>query len=216
MFRNRRSSQVPLAAIVMLLVGLGPARAGVIPELATMQLSQIPTELTPLDPGGVLDGVRVYVCNKEPYGSFFLEVAMVHGTLVLADSLTTRFGRTLAQVANGEFEVPMSEPEKWPDLVERVAADGPDRVAVLQEEGARLEMLIGPLLSLGDRVPSLVARAGALTNAAHGDFPGVWGKLKLVRVMNGIRGSAVQLAAAGTSSVRTVNNVRAIIAAVQP
>jgi hypothetical protein len=207
--------------LVLVLASLcGPivVSAGIIPQLPTVPLSQIPTELTPLDPGGVLDRVSVYLCDTDPYGTFFFEVARVQGTLVLADSLTTRFGRSLAVAASGVYEVPQSDPGQWPDVVDQVTRDEtalPAALASLREDARRLEEIIGPLLSAGERAPGLLAQIPGLTQNAPASFSGLRGKLKAARVLNAMRGSTMQLQEAGASSVRTAGNIRAIVAAMK-
>lgn len=184
------------------------APAGAIP------LSMVPTELTPLDPGGVLDGVDVYVTGKEPYDTYFLQVAKVQGTMAIADALTRQFGQALATATGAAAD---SSPENWPEVLKKVA-DGeigtPDDLARLKLRSHQLEALIDPLVSAAEQVPGLAAQLPVLTTRAPQDFTGLRGRLRLVGVMNALRRSGGQLEHAVVDSKRILDNVRAIVAAV--
>ncbi len=200
------------------LMAMNTADAGIIPELQTLPLSAYTSELNALDPGGVLDGVRVYACDREPYASFFLEVAVAKGTIALADSLTIRFGRTLAVAAGGELEV-SSDPEQWPEALEELENTGGghgDALAELQKEANRLEAVLSLAVLQAERMPSLASRVPGLMQSAERDFRGITGKIKLLKVEMALKNSMGQLASTINTSARTANNLRVLVASLRP
>jgi hypothetical protein len=176
-------------------------------------LSMFPTELIPLDPGGVLETVDVYVAGKEPYDTYFLEVARVQGTLAIADALTRQFGQALAAATGAAVD---SGSDQWPELLKKLAdkPGKPDEMAALQLCGQRLERLVDPLTSAGEKLPGLAAQLPGLMTSAPQDFTGLRGRLKLVGVMNALRKSGGQLEHAALDTKRVLDNVSAIVAVV--
>ena len=213
MYRNQKRCPAWVVILAALVVS-GVSHAG-ITELPTVALGDIPTELTALDPSGVLHQVRVYACDREPYATFFFQTAVVQGTAVLADTLTSRFGRALA-IAAGEAVDVSQDPGQWPDAVEKVARNPdthPDALTSLRQEGARLEAMIGPMARAAERTPQLIGQLPGLAQQAPGDFSGWTGKVKCARVVNSLRGSAGQLQNSVTSSARALGNIRGIVEA---
>jgi hypothetical protein len=203
----------------MLLAASGVAGAGLVPKLKTIPLAGIPSELSVLDREGVLGGVRVYVCEREPYGTFFLETAIVEGTMVLADSLTSQFGRALAAASRGAVDVAQTDPGEWPEAVEGVVKDPgtePAALANLRDLAERLQALTGPLVRTIERAPGLAARIPGLIHSAPEVFTGITGKVKVVRVVGALGGSAGQLKNAAARSGHALQNAQAIVAAMQP
>jgi len=206
---------IALVTMCCLVVG----RAEALTSLPTIPLSSFPTELLPFDPGGVLDGVNVYVADTEPYATFFLEVAKVQGTMVLADSLTSMFGRALAVAAADAGEVVGSDPQQWPEIVERLGQNKdtqPNQMAELRRIANRLELMIGPVVAASEKLPGLAGQVPGLVTGAPELCPGLRNKLKLFRLMNSLRGASGQLKDAVGRMARTLDNLRAIVVAVRP
>ena len=181
-----------------------PARA--------IPLSYFPTELTPLDPGGVLDKVDVYISGKEPYNTYFLQVAVVGGTMAVADALTSQFGQALGAVAG---EAVGTDPAQWPDVLKKLPdeADKPDEMELLRKRGHQLEAVIDPVVRAVEQMPGLAAQGADLVTRAPQDYTGLRGRLKLVGVMNALRKSGGQMGGAVMDSKRTLENLRAIVSA---
>lgn len=176
-------------------------------------LAMFPTELTALDPGGVLDGVDVYVSGKEPYDTYFLQVAKVQGTVELADALSRQFGQALAAATGAAVD---SGPGQWPELLKKLAdhPGKPEEVATVQARGRQLERLIDPLASAAEQAPGLAAQLPGLLTRAPQDFTGLRGRIKLVGVMNALRRSGSQLEHAALDSRQILENVRAAVVVV--
>jgi hypothetical protein len=79
-----------------------------------------------------------------------------------------------------------------------------------------MEALIPLLASAAEEVPGLVEQIPTLTESASHDFSGLSGKIKMVRHMNALRASSMQLKNAGTGAVRALNNLRRIVSMVHP
>jgi len=198
--------QVAVALLLLISVDVEASVFGV----KTYPLSQVTNELSDLDPGGVLEQVRLPYTGKPTYDSFFFEVAMVHATLLLADTLTSQLGQALAGA--GVIEDPNSDPSEWKTA--KAAAENVDLELVSQRSN-RLHMLLGPLERLSERVPSLAAQVPGLMDSAPKEFKG-WNVRKLPGVMDALRQSATQLRDAGSNTVQTVESVRRIVTLVQP
>jgi len=190
------------------------AQLGIIPHVQSVPLSAIPTELSRLDPCGVLDHVTVFISGKAPYDPFFFSVAKVQGTLVLADTLTSQFGQALAQASSDAGEV-SANPGEWPDVIQKVTESSsttPGDRELLKVRGERLKLIVGPLADVVDQLPTLTSQAAALTSSAPGAFSGLRGKILRAAVLRSLVSSGAQLTDAGKNAGRTLANVRAIVA----
>ena len=177
-------------------------------------LSSYSTELAVLAPGGVLDRVDVYVAGREPYDSYFLQVAIVDGTMATAEALTAQFGEMLIAATGA---APGTDPEQWPDLLLKLADDSSgkeDTLVMLRQRGRQLEVMVDPVVRAVEQLPGLAAQTPGLAARAPSDFTGLRGRIKLIGVMNGLRRSSGQLERAAVNCKRIVGNLHAIVSAV--
>ena len=201
----------PEAFMIRIFVLLACLCCAVAAPAAAFPLSNFPSELSVLDPGGVLSRVDVYTTGREPYDSYFLRVAMVHGTMAMAEALTSQFGQALGVAAGKDAG---SDPTQWPEMLKALPDDASaDQLAVLKERGHRLEQLIVPVMKAVEEAPALAAQGPGLVASAPHDFTGLRGRVKLVGVMNALRRSGGQLGGAGVNLKRTLDNLRTIVAA---